>query len=395
MTSMRTQVGIIGAGPAGLLLAHLLRRQGIESAVIENRARDYVEHRVRAGVLEQGSVDLLNESGVGARLQREGLVHHGIELRFGGQGHRIDMTALTGGRCITVYGQQEVVKDLIRARIDAGREIMFEVSDVRVADIDSSAPKVTFVRAGEKIELVCDIIAGCDGFHGVCRPSIPAGVLSTFERTYPFAWLGILAAAPPTHDELIYAYHQRGFALYSMRSPEVTRLYLQVAPEEDIGNWPDERIWEDLHTRLETDDGWKLREGAITEKGITGMRSFVVEPMQYGRMFLAGDAAHIVPPTGAKGMNLALADVRVLAQAATAYFKSGKSDLLDAYSAKCLKRVWRAEHFSWWMTSMLHRFPSDDVFQQRLQRSQLEYVVGSRAAAASLAENYVGLPFSC
>jgi p-hydroxybenzoate 3-monooxygenase len=394
MTSMRTQVGIIGAGPAGLLLAHLLQRQGIESAVIENRARDYVEHRVRAGVLEQGSVDLLNDSGVGARLQREGLVHHGIELRFGGQGHRIDMTALTGGRCITVYGQQEVVKDLIRARIDAGREIMFEVSDVRVADIDSSAPKVMFVRGGEKIELACDIIAGCDGFHGVCRPSIPAGVLSTFERTYPFAWLGILAAAPPTHDELIYAYHQRGFALYSMRSPEVTRLYLQVAPEEDIGNWPDERIWEDLHTRLETDDGWKLREGAITEKGITGMRSFVVEPMQYGRMFLAGDAAHIVPPTGAKGMNLALADVRVLAQAATAYFKTGKSELLDAYSATCLKRVWRAEHFSWWMTSMLHRFPSDDVFQQRLQRSQLEYVVGSTAAAASLAENYVGLPFS-
>jgi p-hydroxybenzoate 3-monooxygenase len=394
MVSMRTQVAIIGAGPAGLLLAHLLQRQGIESAVIENRARDYVEHRVRAGVLEQGSVDLLNDSGVGARLQREGLVHHGIELRFGGQGHRIDMTALTGGRCITVYGQQEVVKDLIRARLDAGREIMFEVSDVRVADIDSIAPKVMFVRDGEKIELVCDIIAGCDGFHGVCRPSIPAGVLSTFERTYPFAWLGILAAAPPTHDELIYAYHQRGFALYSMRSPEVTRLYLQVAPEEDIGNWPDQRIWEDLHTRLETDDGWKLREGAITEKGITGMRSFVVEPMQYGRMFLAGDAAHIVPPTGAKGMNLALADVRVLAQAATAYFKTGKRELLDAYSATCLKRVWRAEHFSWWMTSMLHRFPSDDVFQQRLQRSQLEYVVGSRAAAVSLAENYVGLPFS-
>jgi p-hydroxybenzoate 3-monooxygenase len=394
MASMRTQVGIIGAGPAGLLLAHLLQRQGIESAVIENRARDYVEHRVRAGVLEQGSVDLLNDSGVGARLQREGLVHHGIELRFGGQGHRIDMTALTGGRSITVYGQQEVVKDLIRARIDAGREIMFEVSDVTVADIDSSAPKVMFDRDGEKIELVCDIIAGCDGFHGVCRPSIPAGVLSTFERTYPFAWLGILAAAPPTHDELIYAYHQRGFALYSMRSPEITRLYLQVAPEEDIGNWPDERIWEDLHTRLETDDGWKLREGAITEKGITGMRSFVVEPMQYGRMFLAGDAAHIVPPTGAKGMNLALADVRVLAQAATAFFKTGQRELLDAYSATCLQRVWRAEHFSWWMTSMLHRFPSDDVFQQRLQRSQLEYVVGSRAAAASLAENYVGLPFS-
>jgi len=394
MVSMRTQVGIIGAGPAGLMLAHLLQRQGIDSVVIENRARDYVEHRVRAGVLEQGSVDLLNASGVGARLQREGLVHHGIELRFGGQGHRIDMTALTGGRCITVYGQQEVVKDLIRARIDAGGEIMFEVSDVSVADIESSAPKVLFVRDGGKIELVCDIIAGCDGFHGVCRPAIPAGVLSTFERTYPFAWLGILAAAPPTHDELIYAYHQRGFALYSMRSPEVTRLYLQVAPEEDLDNWPDQRIWEELHVRLETDDGWKLSEGATTEKGITGMRSFVVEPMQYGRMFLAGDAAHIVPPTGAKGMNLALADVRVLAQAATAFFKTGGRELLDAYSATCLKRIWRAEHFSWWMTSMLHRFPSDDVFQQRLQRSQLEYVGGSPAAAASLAENYVGLPFS-
>jgi p-hydroxybenzoate 3-monooxygenase len=394
MIPMRTQVAIIGAGPAGLLLAHLLQRQGIESVVIENRARDYVEHRVRAGVLEQGSVDLLNDSGVGTRLQREGLVHHGIELRFGGQGHRIDMTSLTGGCSITVYGQQEVVRDLIRARIDAGGEIMFEVSDVSVADIDSKAPKVMLVRDGKRIELVCDLIAGCDGFHGVCRPSIPAGVLSTFERTYPFAWLGILAAAPPTHDELIYAYHQRGFALYSMRSPEVTRLYLQVAPEEDIDNWPDARIWEDLHTRLETDDGWKLSEGAITEKSITGMRSFVVEPMQYGRMFLAGDAAHIVPPTGAKGMNLALADVRVLAQAATAFFKTGKRELLDAYSATCLKRVWRAEHFSWWMTSMLHRFPSDDVFQQRLQRSQLEYVVGSRAAAASLAENYVGLPFS-
>ncbi len=394
MIPMRTQVAIVGAGPAGLLLAQLLQRQGIESVVIENRARDYVEHRVRAGVLEQGSVDLLNDSGVGARLQREGLVHHGIELRFGGQGHRIDMTSLTGGRSITVYGQQEVVRDLIRARIDAGGEIMFGVSEVSVADIDSSEPKVMFVRDGKRIGLVCDLLAGCDGFHGVCRPSIPAGVLSTFERTYPFAWLGILAAAPPTHDELIYAYHQRGFALYSMRSPEVTRLYLQVAPEEDIDNWPDARIWEDLHSRLETDDGWKLSEGAITEKGITGMRSFVVEPMQYGRMFLAGDAAHIVPPTGAKGMNLALADVRVLAQAATEFFKTGKRGLLDAYSTTCLKRVWRAEHFSWWMTSMLHRFPSDDVFQQRLQRSQLEYVVGSRAAAASLAENYVGLPFS-
>jgi p-hydroxybenzoate 3-monooxygenase len=266
MISMRTQVAIVGAGPAGLLLAHLLQREGIDSVVIENRARDYVEHRVRAGVLEQGSVDLLNGSGVGARLQREGLVHHGIELRFGGRGHRIDMTELTGGRSITVYGQQEVVRDLIRARIDAGGEILFEVSEVGVADVETSAPKVMFARGGQRVELACDLIAGCDGFHGVCRASIPAGVLATFERTYPFAWLGILAAAPPTHGELIYAYHQRGFALYSMRSPDVTRLYLQVAPEEDIDNWPDARIWEDLHTRLETDDGWKLSEGTITEK---------------------------------------------------------------------------------------------------------------------------------
>jgi p-hydroxybenzoate 3-monooxygenase len=394
MTSMRTQVGIVGAGPAGLMLAHLLQREGIDSIVVEMRSRDHVERRVRAGVLEQGSVDMLNESGVGARLQREGLVHHGIELRFGGEGHRIDMTSLTGGRSITVYGQQEVVKDLIRARIDAGGEIMFEASSVEVADLATTMPRVSFARAGERIELVCDIIAGCDGFHGVCRPSIPAGVLSTFERTYPFAWLGILAAAAPTHDELIYAYHDQGFALYSMRSPHITRLYLQVAPEEDLYNWPDPRIWDNLHTRLETSDGWRLSEGTIMEKGITGMRSFVAEPMQYGRMFLAGDAAHIVPPTGAKGMNLALADVRVLAQAATTYFKTGQRGQLDAYSATCLKRVWRAEHFSWWMTSMLHRFPSDDTFQRRLQRSQLEYVVGSHAAAASLAENYVGLPFS-
>jgi p-hydroxybenzoate 3-monooxygenase len=392
MKSMRTQVAVIGAGPAGLLLAHLLQRHGIESVVVESRSREHVERRVRAGVLEQGSVDMLTESGVGERLRREGLVHHGIELRFDGRGHRIDITALTNGRSITVYGQQEVVKDLIRARIDAGGEIMFDVSDVVIAAVDSSTPKVTFVRNGEDIELSCDIVAGCDGFHGVCRPSIPASVLSTFERTYPFAWLGILAAASPTHDELIYAYHRDGFALYSMRSPEVTRLYLQVAPEEDLDNWPDRRIWDNLHARLETGDGWTLREGDVLEKGVTGMRSFVVEPMQYGRMFLAGDAAHIVPPTGAKGMNLALADVRVLAQAAKAFFKSGQRDLLDAYSATCLKRVWRAEHFSWWMTSMLHRFPSDDAFQQRLQRSQLEYVVGSRAAAASLAENYVGLP---
>jgi p-hydroxybenzoate 3-monooxygenase len=391
---MRTQVGIVGAGPAGLLLAHLLHREGIDSIIVENRSREYVEHRVRAGVLEQGTVDLLIAAGVGERMQREGLRHRGIELLFGGRGHRNDMTALTDGKAITVYGQQEVVKDLIRARLATGRQILFDVADVSVHDLESRAPRIGFSRHGNAEEIRCDVIAGCDGFHGVCRPSIPAQALHAFERSYPFAWLGILAAAPPSHDELIYAYHDRGFALFSMRSPEVTRLYLQVAPDEDIAAWPDARVWEELHTRLETDDDWKLNEGSVLEKGVTPMRSFVVEPMQYGRLVLAGDAAHIVPPTGAKGMNLAVADVSVLARALVTLFKSGREEALAAYSATCLKRVWRAEHFSWWMTSMLHRFPDADGFQQRLQRSQLEYVVGSRAASTSLAENYVGLPLS-
>jgi p-hydroxybenzoate 3-monooxygenase len=390
---MRTQVGIVGAGPAGLLLSHLLHLQGIESIVIEARSRDYVEHRVRAGVLEQGTVDLLVRSGVGERLRREGLLHHGIELRFGGQGHRIDMAELTGGRAITVYGQQEVVKDLIRARLEVGGQILFDASDVHVHALETTSPRIRFRHGGLDVELQCDAIAGCDGFHGICRPSVPEGVLNVFERSYPFAWLGILAEAAPSHDELIYAYHERGFALFSMRSTSITRLYVQVAPDEDIGNWSDDRVWQELHTRLETDDGWKLNEGPVLEKGITGMRSFVTEPMQYGRLFLAGDSAHIVPPTGAKGMNLAVADVHVLSRALTTLLKTGREDLLKAYSQTCLKRVWRAEHFSWWMTSMLHRFPADDIFGQRLQRSQLDYVVNSRAASTSLAENYVGLPF--
>ena len=389
---MRTQVGIVGAGPAGLLLAHLLTRQGIDCVVVEARARAYVEQRVRAGVLEQGTVDLLVASGVGDRLRREGLVHHGIELRFGGRGHRIDMTALTGGRAITVYGQQEVVKDLIAARLDAGGPILFEAADVAVAGLEGPAPAIRFRHAGAPRSLECDFIAGCDGFHGICRGAVPAGVLRTFERAYPFAWLGILAAAPPTHDELIYAHHDAGFALYSMRSPEVTRLYLQVAPDEDLARWPDERIWSELHTRLETTDGWRLQEGRILERGVTGMRSFVTEPMQHGRLFLAGDAAHIVPPTGAKGMNLAIADVNALARALAAHYADGTDTALERYSATCLARVWRAEHFSWWMTSMLHRFPDADDFQHKLQRAQLEYVVSSRAAATSLAENYVGMP---
>jgi p-hydroxybenzoate 3-monooxygenase len=389
---MRTQVGIVGAGPAGLLLSHLLHLEGIESVVVEARSREYVEHRVRAGVLEHGPVELLKQAGVGARLVREGLQHHGIELRFGGRGHRIDFPSLTGGRSITVYGQQEVVKDLIRARLDAGASIEFEVADVAINDVDSETPRVRWQKDDLSHDLTCDIVAGCDGFHGICRPTIPDFETSVFERSYPFAWLGILAKAAPSRDELIYAHHERGFALFTMRSRDITRLYLQVPPDEDISNWPDERIWRELHSRLEIDDGWKLNEGPVLEKGITPMRSYVCEKMQHGRLFLAGDAAHIVPPTGAKGMNLAIADVNVLARALAAYFKSGDGNALEEYSKTCLARVWRAEHFSWWMTSMLHRFPGDDGFQQRLQRSQLDYTVSSPAAATSLAETYVGLP---
>ena len=388
-----TQVAIVGAGPAGLLLSHLLHLSGVESVVIEIRSRDYVEHRVRAGVLEQGTVDLLETCGAGERMRREGLVHRGIELRFDGRGHRIDFPDLTGGRSILVYGQQEVVKDLIRLRLAAGGQILFDVDQVSVHDLESAAPRVRFVRNGEEIELACRIVAGCDGFHGVCREAIPAGVLSVYERVYPFAWLGILAQTPPPSDELIYAAHDRGFALYSMRSPAISRLYLQVAPDEDTANWPDARVWEELRRRLGDDGGERLREGAVLEKGVTGMRSFVAEPMQHGRLFLAGDAAHIVPPTGAKGLNTAVADVRVLARAIAEHCAAGTEALLASYSRTCLKRVWRAERFSWWMTSMLHRFPEHDAFQHRLQRTELDYLVSSRAAAASLAENYVGLPF--
>jgi p-hydroxybenzoate 3-monooxygenase len=331
---------------------------------------------------------------VGERMRREGLVHHGIELRFDGAGHRIDFPSLTGGRSIMVYGQQEVVKDLIGARLADGGSILFDIANPALHGIDSSEPSLTYTQGGESATLRCDFIAGCDGFHGVSRQAMPAGVLQIFERVYPFAWLGILAKAAPTHEELIYAYHDRGFALYSMRSKELTRLYLQVAPEEDLALWPDQRVWQELHTRLETDDGWKLNEGPVLEKIVAGMRSFVAEPMQHGRLFLAGDAAHIVPPTGAKGMNLAMADVRTLSRALADFYAGGREDKLAAYSRTCLARIWRAEHFSWWMTSMLHRFPNDDGFGHRLQRSQLAYVTSSQAAAASLAENYVGLPFA-
>jgi p-hydroxybenzoate 3-monooxygenase len=391
---MDTQVAIVGAGPAGLVLARLLELEGIDTVVLEDRSREYVEHRVRAGVLEQGTVDLLTEAGVADRLHREGMVHAGLELRFAGRGHRIALDELTGGRQITVYGQQEVVKDLIAARLDAGLELRFEVSDVSVHDVESERPAVRFRHEGSDLELRCDVIAGCDGFHGVCRPSIPEGVLTFHEREYPFAWLGILAEARPASDELIYCRSERGFALHSMRSPKITRLYLQCEPDEDIDEWPDERIWKELQTRFAlADREFALHEGPLLEKGVTPMRSFVAEPMQHGRLFLAGDAAHIVPPTGAKGMNLAIADVRVLAQALAAFYRDGDTSGLDGYSERCLWRVWRAQHFSWFMTSMLHRPPGQDPFEARLQRSQLEYVAHSRAAATSLAENYVGLPY--
>jgi p-hydroxybenzoate 3-monooxygenase len=390
---VRTQIGIVGAGPAGLVLAHLLHLRGIESVVIETRSRKYIEERVRAGLLEQGTVDLLIETGVGERLQRECLTHHGIALRFNRRSHRIDFDDLTGGKTVTIYAQQEVIKDLVAARLAAGLPIIFEADDVSVHGFDTAKPSIRFRAGGESEELHCDFIAGCDGFHGICRPSLPAGVLSEFERLYPFGWLGILAQAPPSSDELVYCYHERGFALLTMRTHEVSRLYLQVPHDEDIDNWSDDRIWSELRLRTAADGGWKLNEGAIFQKNIASMRSYVVEPMQYGKMFLAGDAAHIVPPTGAKGLNLAVADVRIMAQAFVEFYATGKTRLLERYSEICLRRVWKAQRFSWWMTSMLHRFDTNNPFDERRQIAELDYVTNSRAAMTSLAENYVGLPW--
>jgi p-hydroxybenzoate 3-monooxygenase len=380
---MRTQVGIVGAGPAGLLLSQLLHLQGVESTVLECRDRRYVEHRVRAGVLEHGSAETLREASVGKRLDAEGMRHEGIELRFEHHGHRVDFADLVG-RTITVYGQQEVVKDLIAARLDAGGDVRFEITDIALSGLDGVRPRIRF--AGGALD--CDFVVGADGSHGVSREYVPG--LTTYERGYPYAWLGILAQAPPSAQELIYARHERGFALHSMRTPSITRLYLQVAQDERLDAWPDARIWSELATRFTDDAGFSLSQGPVLDKGITPMRSVVATPMQYGRLFLAGDAAHIVPPTGAKGLNLALSDVTALAKVLTSLLRDRQAQAADAYSDTCLSRVWRATHFSWWMTSMLHVDPHDDQFGARLQLSQLRYVISSRAAATTLAENYTG-----
>jgi p-hydroxybenzoate 3-monooxygenase len=387
---MRTQVAIVGAGPAGLVLSHLLHLRGIASVVLECRSRAYVQNRVRAGVLEQGTVDLLADTGVGDRMQKEGAAHHGIELRFDGRGRRIPLTELTG-RSIWIYGQQKVVEDLIDARGPDHGDLLFEVEDVSVHDAGTDSPSVRYRHEGSDHVLDADFVAGCDGFHGICRPSVPDAALTVYEREYPFAWLGILAEVAPSYDELVYTHHDRGFALLSQRGPTVSRMYLQVDPDEDIADWSDDRIWDELHRRVDT-EGWTLQEGPVFDKGVTPMRSFVVEPMRHGRMFLAGDAAHIVPPTGAKGLNLAVADVKVLADALDDWYARGDAAGLDTYSDTCLHRVWRVQHFSWWMTTLLHRFPGRDAYEARLQRSQLDYVTTSTAASTSLAENYVGLP---
>ena len=391
MARSETQVGIVGAGPAGLMLSHWLHLHGIHSIVLEAKSRQHCEERIRAGVLEQGSVDMLRAAELGARLDREGMRHEGIDLGLNRRRYRIHLSALTGGKAITVYGQQEVIKDLIARRLADGGDLRFECGEVSVYGIEEPRPSIRVVRGSAEDEIQCDFIAGCDGFHGICRPSIPKAALTEYECVFPFAWLGILAEAAPSRDELLYMHHERGFALYSMRSPSLTRLYLQCRPDEVIGDWSDERIWIELHGRLGCADGWQPTEGRILQKGITGMRSFVVEPMQFGRLFLAGDAAHIVPPTGAKGMNLALADVYVLAEALRAHYRDNSAAQLDRYSATCLRRVWKAQRFSTWMTMLMHRLENASPFERRRQLAELDYVTSSRLAAASLAENYVGL----
>jgi p-hydroxybenzoate 3-monooxygenase len=388
---MKTQIGIIGAGPAGLLLSHLLHLQGIDSVVLESRSRPYIENRIRAGVLEHGTAELLRQCGLGARMEREGLLHHGTILRFGGISRRIDFQELTG-KSVMVYGQHEVVRDLVAQRLADGGDIRFEVSDVSVHGYESDTPQIRFSEGGVAKVLDCDFIAGCDGFHGICRPSLPEGFITDYDRIYPFGWLGILAEVAPSSEELVYARHANGFALLSMRSPTIGRFYLQCAPDEDANTWSDDRIWSELHTRLADNEGFVLTEGPIIQKGVTAMRSYVAEPMRAGRLFLLGDAAHIVPPTGAKGMNLAVGDVAVLARALEQHYAHANTDGLESYSATCLRRIWKVQRFSWWMTSMLHNFEGVGAFDERVQLAELDYVTSSRAASTTLAENYVGLP---
>ncbi|MER5181745.1 4-hydroxybenzoate 3-monooxygenase [Streptomyces sp. NPDC002896] len=389
---MRTTVGIIGAGPAGLLLARLLHNAGIDSVVLESRDRDYVEHRQRAGILEQGTVDVLREAGAGERMDREGLPHDGIELRFDRRRHRVDFPALTGGRSVMVYAQTEVCKDLIALQLKEGGPLLFEAEALAVEGADTDSPRVRFRHEGREDVLECDYVVGCDGFWGVARKAVPAELSQVFERTYPFGWLGILADVPPSHDELVYARHDRGFALLSMRSPSVSRLYLQVPEGTDAQEWSDEAIWDELERRFETDDDWRLERGPITQKSVTPMRSFVHEPMRHGRLFLAGDAAHIVPPTGAKGLNLAVGDVVTFARALIEYRAAGDATRLDSYSETCLRRVWQAERFSYAMTTMLHRAPDATPFDDRIQLAQLDRIATARSAETDLAEGYTGFP---
>jgi p-hydroxybenzoate 3-monooxygenase len=390
---MKTQVAIIGAGPSGLLLGQLLDNAGISNVIIERQSPDYVLGRIRAGVLEQGLVELLREAGVGARMDSEGLVHDGFELAFDGRCERIDLKQLTDGKTVMVYGQTEVTRDLMQAREQCGAQTFYGASQVQPHDLQGEQPHVTFEHNGASLRLDCDYIAGCDGFHGVARQSIPAGVLKEFERVYPFGWLGILADTPPVADELIYANHERGFALCSMRSPTRTRYYVQVGAEEQVEDWSDERFWGELKSRLPSEVAARLVTGPSIEKSIAPLRSFVVEPMQYGRLFLLGDAAHIVPPTGAKGLNLAASDVSTLYRILLKVYREGRRDLLEKYSEICLRRIWKAERFSWWMTSMLHKFPDTDAFSQRMQQTELDYFVSSEAGRRTIAENYVGLPY--
>lgn len=389
----RVQVGIVGAGPAGLLLGQLLHRAGISNVILEQQTRSYVEARIRAGVLEQGAVDLMAEAGVDERLRREGLVHRGIEIAVNGRRQVIDMTALTGGKAVTVYGQTEVTKDLIAARLSAGLPLVFEAADVKPQGFDGTKPFLTYVKDGAEHRLDCDFIAGCDGFHGICRQSVPQNALTIYERVYPFAWLGILSESKPAADELIYARHERGFALFSMRSPILARNYIQCAPDEDLAQWPDERIWDELRLRLGDKDGSVVQAGRLLDKSVTPMRSFVAEPLRFGRLLLAGDAGHIVPPTGAKGLNLAAADIRYLSRALIEFYTEKSQAGLNAYSEKALRRIWKAQRFSWWMTSLLHKFPETSAFDDRVRLAELEYILGSQAGLTTLAENYVGLPF--